>query len=113
MGVAHSLIRTQRVMSRLIDRPLPQSFRIDGNRDFRESFAPHYLRSGQVVLDVGGGKHPFLSPGTKRHLRLRVIGVDINADELRQAPTGAYDDVICCDVAYLDLTSVVDLAICQ
>lgn len=78
MGIALRLIRTQRVLSRTFDRMLPRSFRIDGNRDFRETFAPRYLEAGSVVLDVGGGKRPFVDTETKEALDLLVIGVDIS-----------------------------------
>ena len=59
------------------------------------------------------GRHPFVDSETKRALGLRVIGVDICAEELRHAPLGSYDDVICCDVARLELPNSADLAICQ
>jgi SAM-dependent methyltransferase len=113
MGIALRLIRTQRVLSRTFDRMLPRSFRIDGNRDFRETFAPRYLEAGSVVLDVGGGKRPFVDTETKEALDLLVIGVDIDADELGSAPTGAYDEIICCDVSCLNMSAAADLVICQ
>lgn len=100
-------------MSQAFDSLLPRSYRVDGNRDFRESFAPRYLIPGSLVLDVGGGKHPFVDAETKHVLGLRVIGLDIDPDELRQAPPDAYDEVICRDVAHFDLRNAVDLAICQ
>ena len=113
MGVGRRFIRSQQVLSLAFDSLLPSSYRVDGNRDFREDFAPRYLRPGTVVLDVGGGKHPFVDPETKRFLDLQVIGVDIDAEELRLAPSGAYDSVICCDVEQLDLPDSVDIAVCQ
>jgi SAM-dependent methyltransferase len=113
MGLGRRLIQTQWIMSRRLDSLLPMSYRVDGHRDFRESFAPRYLEAGFVVLDVGGGRHPFVDSETKRALDLRVIGVDICAEELRQAPLGSYDDMICCDVARMELPGTADLAICQ
>lgn len=113
MSIGQQLIRSQRAMCRGFDTLLPRSYRVDGNRDFRENFASHYIEPGFVVLDVGGGKHPFVDADTKHTLGLRVIGVDIDADELRQAPPGAYDAEICCDIALLDLKEAADVAICQ
>lgn len=113
MGFGRRFIRTQQAISVRFDNVLPLGYRVDGNRDFRENFAPRYLEPGSVVLDVGGGKRPFVDGETKRALGLRVIGVDIDADELRRAPAGVYDDEICCDVARLDLREAADLAICQ
>lgn len=113
MGVGRRLIRTQQDLSVRFDNVLPAHYRVDGNRDFREDFAPRYLEPGSVVLDVGGGKRPFVDGETKHALDLRVIGVDIDADELRRAPAGVYDDEICCDVAELDLREAADLAVCQ
>jgi SAM-dependent methyltransferase len=62
---------------------------------------------------VGGGKHPFINAETKAALDIRVIGVDIDIDELKAAPSGAYDEIVCCDVATLCLLDVADLVICQ
>lgn len=113
MGVWRRFVRSQQAMAVRFDGLLPAIYRVDGNRDFRENFAPRYLEPGAVVLDVGGGKHPFVGAETKGALHLRVIGVDIDADQLRQAPAGAYDAEVCCDVALLDMKEAADIAICQ
>ena len=65
------------------------------------------------MLDAGGGKHPFVDLETKQRLHLHVIGVDIDANELRQAPHGIYDDVICCDIVRLKSADLADFIICQ
>lgn len=82
---------------------------IDGPRDFRERVLPGLLRAGQRVLDVGGGKHPAISLQTKRDLGLHVVGLDVSAAELAEAPSGAYDATIVGDVATVGIPGRYDL----
>lgn len=100
-------------LSRGFDRLLPGEYRVDGNYDFREGFAPVWLRTGIRVVDVGGGRHPFIGPETKERLAIHVTGVDICAEELRNAPLDAYDHKICGDIASIVGTRDADLCICQ
>lgn len=92
---------------------LPVDMRVDGNTHFIKKFAPPYLRHDFTVVDIGGGKNPFVDIATKQRLRLRVIGVDIDEQELAQAPSGAYDQVICADIQSFRGTAIADLVICQ
>ena len=100
-------------MSRAFDRLLPNAYSIDGNQDFVNTFAPDYIRPGLYVVDVGGGKRPFISVETKIALELRVLGVDISQNELDRAPKGAYDEVVCTDITRYRGKGEADLVICQ
>jgi len=55
------------------------------------------LTEGVRILDLGGGRSPYLPP-EHRPPECRYVGVDIDAAELEAAPEGAYDDIIVADV---------------
>jgi len=95
----HQFIAGQRQLSRRFDLLLPERYRVDGATDFRERFLPAYLRAGTRMYDIGGGKSPCLTADEKRHLGATVIGLDIDANELRHAPPGAYDYAVCADIS--------------
>jgi SAM-dependent methyltransferase len=80
-----------------------------GPRDFQERVLPSLLAPKQRVLDVGGGKHPAIPLAVKRELGLHVVGLDISASELEQAPSGAYDDTIVGDAGSIDIPGQYDL----
>ena len=61
----------------------------------------------------GGGKRPLIDPETKSRLRLTITGLDISADELAQAPQGAYDRTIVGDAATASLPDRYDLILSQ
>ncbi len=92
---------------------LPARFGVDGNRDFEAVFVPPYLRAGLTVYDIGGGKSPYVSPHVKEQLDLRVVGLDIDADELARAPGDAYDETIAADVCRFQGKGEADVAVCQ
>jgi SAM-dependent methyltransferase len=116
-GLFRALIASQQGLSRGFDRLLPPHFRVDGNRDFVESFVPAILQSalrpGMTVYDVGGGKGPLIDPRTKSAWGLRVVGLDLSQEELDRAPGGAYDETICADVCEYRGRGDADLVICQ
>lgn len=85
--------------------------RRSGGRDFRDRVLPGLLQEGQRVLDVGGGKHPAIDLATKRRLELYIVGLDIDADELKRAPEGVYDDTVVGDVAEATIPGQYDLII--
>ena len=85
--------------------------RRNGGREFRENVLPSLLDGGLRILDVGGGKRPQIDPEIKQRLGLYVVGLDIDADELRQAPKDAYDETVVGDVAEVPLTGEFDLII--
>jgi SAM-dependent methyltransferase len=82
---------------------------LDGPRHFRDHVLPSLLRPGQRVLDVGGGKHPTIPVQTKRDLGLSIVGLDIDGEELAQAPAGAYDQTVVGDVATARIPGEYDL----
>jgi SAM-dependent methyltransferase len=92
----------------LVSRVLPQC-EADGTVDFRDRVLPSLLKPGMRVLDVGGGKEPAISPETKRRLNLHIVGLDISADELEQAPSGSYDHTVVGDVATVSIPGAYDL----
>jgi len=107
------LIKQQRQWSAAVDSNLPAYFRADGNSYFINTFFRKFLRRGQKVVDVGGGKQPILSAAEKQSLGLTVHGLDISANELASAPAGCYDATICADVTRYRGSSDADLVICQ
>jgi len=92
---------------------MPERFRVDGHEDFKASFAPKYLRPRLKVYDVGGGKIPYIDHRRKAELGLAVVGLDIDREELRRAPQGAYDEMICADITRFKGGGDADLIICQ
>jgi SAM-dependent methyltransferase len=99
--------------SRWLDSFTPERLRIDGNRHFKEEFVRGYLRKNQTIYDIGGGKQPFLTVAAKREFGSRVIGLDISAEELSQAPPDAYDRTIVADIGSFVGMQDADLVICQ
>ncbi|MBA3700065.1 MAG: methyltransferase domain-containing protein [Planctomycetes bacterium] len=106
-------IRANQKLSGWIDRLLPAAMRVNGHREFIDNFARNFLRPGMTVYDVGGGKNPLLSLEEKRRYGLRYVGLDIDANELGQAPQGVYDEVICADISGYPGRGDGDLVICQ
>jgi SAM-dependent methyltransferase len=92
---------------------LPDSMRVDGNRDFKVSVVPGVLRSGLRINDLGGGSNPHLDHKTKAELGLSVVGLDISEAELLAAPPGRYDRVIAADLCTFRGLGDADLVICQ
>ncbi len=99
--------------SHWVDQWVALRLRVDGNQDFLHEFVWRYLRPGQTVGDVGGGKQPFLSVERKAELQCRVIGVDISSEELASAPDGAYDEVLVGDITALPGRGDCDVVLCQ
>lgn len=100
-------------MSRTFDQLLPADYRIDGNSDFKKNFAPKWLKSNMRVIDIGGGKNPFIAVDKKTLLSIHVTGVDISAQELERAPAGGYDVTKCADISKIVGSGDADLCICQ
>jgi 2-polyprenyl-6-hydroxyphenyl methylase/3-demethylubiquinone-9 3-methyltransferase len=65
------------------------------------------------VVDVGGGKQPYLSVVTKTSLGVFVRGIDISREELDRAPDGAYDETICADICRYRGSNDADIVVCQ
>jgi SAM-dependent methyltransferase len=98
--------------SRSVERRLSPELTMDGYSDFVARLVPAYLKAGQVVYDIGGGKRPYVSAEQKAALGLTIVGVDISQDELDLAPAGVYDRTICADVSRLRGNGDADLLIC-
>jgi 2-polyprenyl-6-hydroxyphenyl methylase/3-demethylubiquinone-9 3-methyltransferase len=111
--IARQLIASQVALSRAFDRLLPRSFRIDGSKDFKQRIVPSYLRPGLVVYDIGGGARPCVDLETKRHLGLKVTGVDIEDEQLAKAPRGLYDRTIVTDITTYQEQNAADLIVCK
>jgi 2-polyprenyl-6-hydroxyphenyl methylase/3-demethylubiquinone-9 3-methyltransferase len=99
--------------SAAFDRLLPEQLRVDGNRYFKEVFAPEYLKNGLLIYDIGSGRTPFVDSNTKKTQDLTIVGVDIDKTELASAPQGIYDKVICADILEFKGNNDADLVICQ
>jgi SAM-dependent methyltransferase len=106
-------IRANRAVSRWVDRLLPVAMRIDGNRDFIDSFSRGFVSRGMTIYDVGGGKNPLFGLGEKATYGFRYIGLDIDAVELDRAPIGVYDEVIAADISTYKGRGDGDLVVCQ
>ncbi len=114
MNAIRNFIELNRSLCRKFDSwIIPKKFRVDGNRDFIDSFAKKFLKRGLEVYDVGGGKNPYINKETKDHLSLRVVGLDIDAAELSQAEDGLYDETVCADITCFLGRRSADLIICQ
>jgi SAM-dependent methyltransferase len=100
-------------LSQRFDQLLPTEYTIDGNSDFQKRFAPQWLKPNTTVVDVGGGKNPFIGAEKKKELALDVTGVDINSEELARAPSGAYDRTVCGDIAAITGHGDMDVCLCQ
>jgi SAM-dependent methyltransferase len=59
------------------------------------------LRPGVSILDVGSGRLPTLPPDN-RPPNSRYFGLDISADELAAAGSGAYDQIVVSDITQQD-----------
>jgi 2-polyprenyl-3-methyl-5-hydroxy-6-metoxy-1,4-benzoquinol methylase len=111
--IARLLIASQVALSRVFDRLLPQSFRIDGSKDFKRRIVPSYLRPDLVIYDIGGGARPCVDLETKRRLGLKITGVDIDDEQFAKAPPGLYDCTIAADITTYHEQNAADLVICK
>jgi SAM-dependent methyltransferase len=111
--VLRKLISANVNLSRRVERLLPAAYRRDGHLQYTKEVVPAFLRPKICIYDVGGGKRPYLSSDAKQGLEARVVGIDINPDELALAPEGAYDSSIAADIATVKGQGDADLVICQ
>ena len=108
-----TLLNWQIELSNRFDRLLPMKFRIDGHDDFRDTVLPDCIKNGMIVYDVGGGRRPYIDGATKKDRNITVIGVDIDAQQLAEAPDGVYDTTVCADITQYHGRNDADLIICQ
>lgn len=100
-------------LSYRVDQLLPTVFRLDGYEHYIDAIVPRHLRAKTCIYDVGGGKRPYLTDEAKRALGARVVGIDIDADELALAPVGAYDRAITADITTFVGEGDADLVMCH
>jgi 2-polyprenyl-3-methyl-5-hydroxy-6-metoxy-1,4-benzoquinol methylase len=111
--VLQTLHQSQVLAARRIERLVPDRLTADGQQAFIDQLVPMYLRPGQTIFDVGGGKRPYLDADRKALFRATVIGLDIDGDELVRAPNGCYDRTVMADIATYQGNGEADLVICQ
>ncbi len=112
-AIVRPLVGSQKYLSKLFDKLLPEKFTLDGNRDFERSFVPSHIRDNVTVYDVGGGKSPLIGIDEKRRRNLTLIGLDVDPDELSRAPEDTYDETICADISSYQGRQDADLLICR
>lgn len=112
-SILKSFLEYNKRLSEKLDQMLPDCYREGGNDHFRSNVVPYLLKPDMRVYDLGGGSRPCLSAEEKTELRLVVIGVDVDADELSRAPVGSYDKSIVADLTRFVGHGDGDLAICQ
>lgn len=114
MNIARIFINTNISISKWFDKTfLSDPFRIDGNLDYLFKVVPKYITEGAKLYDVGGGKQPMYSVKDKYNLGLTIIGIDIDEVELKNAPHGSYDKIICADISSFEGQGDGDFVLCQ
>ncbi len=99
-SMRRSFINLNRWLSHGFDKVfVPRNARIDGLHDYISNMVPQLVKSDMQIFDIGGGKRPFVGMQMARPSDVSVVGVDIDAHELAQAPQGLYDATIVADVA--------------
>lgn len=102
------------IASRAFDRLLPEKYNLQGNSVFKTDVAYPYIQNKNITIyDVGGGSRPYISPLHKNEFEQKIIGIDIDEDELKSAPTGSYDDTVTADLCTYTGQGDGDLIICQ
>jgi SAM-dependent methyltransferase len=113
-GVLRSFIALNRQISLALDPVVaPPEWLVDGNASFARDLLPRHLRPNIAILDVGGGKHPCVTPEMTLRADVRLVGLDIDAAELEQAPPGAYDHTIVTDLTQYRGAPEFDLVVCR
>jgi 2-polyprenyl-6-hydroxyphenyl methylase/3-demethylubiquinone-9 3-methyltransferase len=108
-----SFVSFNQNVSRWLNKLLPESVCQDGNSFFRTRILPGLLQNGAVIYDLVGGKQPFVTSEIKTRWSLKVVGLDLSADELKSAPPGVYDTTIVADLCEFKGNSDADIVICQ
>jgi SAM-dependent methyltransferase len=107
------LLKSQIWLSKKFDTFFPDYFNEDGCNYFATRFAKDYLDYNKLVYDIGGGSVPHCSLEEKTKYALTVYGLDIESNELLQAPKGSYDKIIVADLNFYEGNNEADLIICQ
>lgn len=85
-------------LCKIFDRLLPLNMRRWGYREFLLRVLPASLEPGLTLVDVGGGKRPVISEELKHRYKLKLIGIDVSAEELQHAPKDIYDQILVADI---------------
>jgi SAM-dependent methyltransferase len=112
-GLITILVENQRRLSKAFDQLLPEQYQIDGRYDFTHGVSPRYLGKELIVYDIGGGSAPFVDGNTKQKYGMGVVGLDVDDAEMRAAPAGIYDEIICSDIMSYRGKQEADLVICR
>lgn len=107
MSLAAALSRS----SQAFDRLLPEDWQVEGSREYRRHTLPSFLKPGLTVWDIGSGRTPMIPPERKAEIGLTVVGLDIDPDELENAPPGAYDRAIVADLTQFTGDGTADLVV--
>lgn len=107
------VISLNKRVSNWFDGFIADDFHVYGTEIFDTEIMPKYLESGKTVFDIGGGKHPNIDANTKSGKNLRIIGMDIDAAELKQAPDGFYDDIQVIDITKESGSQKADIILCR
>jgi 2-polyprenyl-6-hydroxyphenyl methylase/3-demethylubiquinone-9 3-methyltransferase len=107
MSLAAALSRS----SQAFDRLLPRELQVEGSREYRNNTLPSFLKPGLVVWDIGSGRTPMIKPERKAQIGLTVVGLDIDPEELENAPPGAYDRAIVADLTQFTGDGTADLVV--
>jgi SAM-dependent methyltransferase len=84
-------------LSRAFDKLLPPEWSVEGSQYYRRTLLPSHLAGALKVWDLGSGRYPMVSPDRKAAEGMHVTGLDLSAEELELAPTGAYDVAVAAD----------------
>jgi SAM-dependent methyltransferase len=106
-------VNSQIKLSNWFDSLLPAKYSIDGYVNFSTTILPGYIRENSVIYDIGGGKNPYLTNEMKSRIRCKVVGLDIDENELNAAPHAAYDKTIAADITEYKGNEDGDLVICM
>lgn len=113
-GLFRKFIQGQIALSNGFDRTFfPREYRLDGSADYLLSLVPEYIHKHSKIYDVGGGKQPCISQNLKKKLGLYVTGLDIDRNELKQAPAGIYDEVLEADITTYSGKGDGDIILCH
>jgi SAM-dependent methyltransferase len=66
-----------------------------------------------TVADIGGGKKPLLSRAEVNQYQIDYIGIDIDPEELQQAPPDTYDDIHVMNIELANGSTQYDIIICR
>lgn len=99
-SLRRSFINLNRWLSNGLDKIfVPVQYRTDGLEHYVRNLVPPLVKPHMHIFDIGGGKRPFVGMQMARPEHVTVVGVDIDENELAQAPKGTYASVIVADVA--------------